>query len=805
MTEGMVDGAGVSSRGFVGESFARLGAAIGHVVVLLALVPISVVLLVVVLAADLLAWPFVAVARLVRKDTPATERKREVSIVCVSINGRELLGHLLPSLEKALELAGGDHEVIVVDNGSEDDSVEWLAKEWPWVKVVALPENRFFGPGNNEGVKVATKDLLVFLNNDMVVEPDFLPPLLAHFDDPDVFSVSSQIFLTQTDKPREETGKTQGRWRRGEMILSHEPITKTDVERETSPVFWAGGGSAAVDRRRYLELGGFEDLYEPFYMEDTGLSYQAWKRGWRNLFAPASKVHHRHRTTGVKMFGARFIDNTTRRNYYLFCWRNFTELKKTIAHFLYLPQKFKKNADRRDYRFECRALGRALMRLPTAIWLREATRHLERRSDTEVFEIANGGAPYDAKFGRPGRGERLRVLILLARLPKRHTDGSWILVNLIRELGKRHDLTLLSFIDQESEREHAEALMPHCEEIDLLLRRQNPEFSNLHGLVPRRLALDYSDPRMHAKIEEHLGSGRYDVFQCEYLEMAHMLPDLSGVPSLFTHHEVLSFAERRNAETVDGFFEKLRRQREAMLYLRYELDVCRRFGRVVTLSNTDSEFLASYDPSLPLVNIPSGVDTRDLGPWSQYADAEEPFVLFVGYYLHPPNVDAATWLAREIFPHVKATVPNARCVLVGRSPTPQILALADDDAIEVTGFVDDLRALVAKAAVVAIPIRQGAGLRGKVLEAWSMAKAVVSTSVAAEGFEAKSGEQFLIADEPEEFAAAISTLLEDEALRRRVGDAGRALVEEKYSDVAMAKAYESMYYELLSEKGGAAR
>ncbi|MEW6746553.1 MAG: glycosyltransferase [Planctomycetota bacterium] len=779
------------------RSFRRVAKTAVRLSIVAALFPLSLVLLALVFAADLAGTPY---ALLGRDRTPrrAAARRREVSFIIVSYNGRDLLAKCLRSVAKAIERDGGSHEIIVVDNGSADDTVTWLESDWPQVKVVALPENRFFGGGNRAGVAAATRDILVFLNNDMVVDAGFLGPLLDGFDDPSAFAVSAQIFFADAQRRREETGKTRGHWRAGELKLSHDQVTPADEARRCVPVFWAGGGSGAFDRRLFLELGEFEPLYDPFYMEDTGVSYQAWRRGWKVLFAPASQVIHEHRATGRRVFGDRYIDEMTRRNYYLFIWRNITGCNETLQHFLLLPQRFVKAARQRDYRLELRALGRSLLRLPQALWLRERDRCRYVRSDREVQRITNSYAEYDACFGRGHwRAEPLKILMLLARLPKRKTDGSWILYNLIRRLGEKHSITLLAFIDAEWEREHARDLEPYCEKIDLVLRRQNYGYPNLHSLVPRRLAVDYADPVMFERIRDYLEGGDFDIFQCEYLEMAHMLPDLRRLPSVFTHHEVLSLAMRRSVDQAPRKLEVLRCLYEAMLYLRYELKVCRRFRRIVALSNIDAEFLRSYVTDLPVHAIPSGVRLED-GDGGARGIVEEPIVVFVGYYLHPPNVEAALFLAREIFPRVREVMPSARCYLAGRCPTAEVQRLArDDPAVVVTGFVDDLARLLARASVVAIPIRTGAGLRGKFLEAWAHRKAVVATSVAAQGFEATPGQHFLVADNREDFANAIVSLLKDAHRRRELGEAGRALVERRYSDVAMALAYEQLYQELL--------
>src|SRR5262249_30259614 len=154
----------------------------------------------------------------------------------------------------------------VVDNGSADGSVEFVRRNFPCVSVLPLDRNYGFGPGNDRGIKQAQTDIVVLLNNDMIVDREFLRPLLEGFSDPLVFAVTSQIFFADSSRRREETGKTRARFERGFFYLWHDEICSDDHAAQTVPVFWAGGGSCAIDRNKYLEIGGFDPLYNPFYV-----------------------------------------------------------------------------------------------------------------------------------------------------------------------------------------------------------------------------------------------------------------------------------------------------------------------------------------------------------------------------------------------------------------------------------------------------------------------------------------------------------------------------------------------------------
>jgi GT2 family glycosyltransferase/glycosyltransferase involved in cell wall biosynthesis/SAM-dependent methyltransferase len=312
------------------------------------------------------------------------------SIVIVSWEGKDLLSESLPALIKAVKVQGGNHEIIVVDNGSTDGTEEYIRTRFPQVQTIRNPVNDYFAGGNNLGVTQAKNDILILLNNDMVVHEDFLAPLLAGFRSPDVFAVASQVFLADPSKRREETGKARASFNGCDLDWRHETILPSDEEQQYVPVFWAHGGAVAVDRQKFQWLGGFDRLYDPFYVEDADLCYGAWKVGWKCLLAVESKVIHKHRSS-TSRFGNRFIAQIVRRNQYLFLWKNFGDFSKLLAHFARAPRTLVRRAGIPGIgiRLELSALLGAIKRLPTVV---QEKLHLARsvvRSDREILEITN--------------------------------------------------------------------------------------------------------------------------------------------------------------------------------------------------------------------------------------------------------------------------------------------------------------------------------------------------------------------------------------------------------------------------------
>src|SRR4051812_10017909 len=293
---------------------------------LLIVLPFVVAICALGLALTDLAWMLAGRRRKASDTRPDT---RAASLVIPNWNGRDLLERFLPSWTAAIEGHPGS-EILIVDNGSTDGSAEWVRTHYPQVRVLALPENLGFGGGSNAGFRAARNDIVVLLNSDMRVEPDFLAPLLAGFTDETVFAVSCQIFLGDPTRRREETGLTEGWWQDGGLRVGHR---EDGAVNRLFPCLYGGGGSCAFDRRKLLSLGAFDELLAPFYLEDTDLGFMAWKRGWKVLYQPASVVWHEHRGTIGKKFSREHIERVLQKNFLLFTWKNIHSWRRLTEHF----------------------------------------------------------------------------------------------------------------------------------------------------------------------------------------------------------------------------------------------------------------------------------------------------------------------------------------------------------------------------------------------------------------------------------------------------------------------------------------
>jgi len=245
----------------------------------------------------------------------------KATLIIVNHNGRDLLVKSVPAALEAASQAGG-HPVVVADDASTDDSVHFVSTSFPDVSVLPLAK-RGFGPTCNDAVAAAKTDLTVLLNSDVVVSPDFLPPLLADLEAEDVFAVGCKFLNPDGSLTHVLGNRTSGEWRGGLLQLHHE----TDPERlrETCPQLYPMGGAMAFRRRMWQALGGFDPLYHPFYWEDADLGYCAWRRGWRVLFEPASVVYHDQGGTIGRFYRPAHIELISARNALLFAWKNLLD------------------------------------------------------------------------------------------------------------------------------------------------------------------------------------------------------------------------------------------------------------------------------------------------------------------------------------------------------------------------------------------------------------------------------------------------------------------------------------------------
>jgi GT2 family glycosyltransferase len=721
----------------------------------------------------------------------------QVSIIVLNWNGRELLASGIPSILEAVRLDGRAHEILVVDNGSTDGSIDYIKKQFPEVRVLPLKKNLGFAKGNNAGVRAASNDIVILLNNDMIVDPGFIAPLLQGFG-PKTFAVSSQIFHQDPSIKREETGKTAAVFRRGMIDYAHRDIPSLPLPREYYPVFWAGGGSSAFHRDKFLALGGFQDLFSPAYVEDADLSYQAWRVGWEVLLAPKSIVYHKHRASTNLRFSRSQVRVLVARNQFLFLWKNIQNWRLLLEHVALLPWNCYRLT--RDHTLALwRSILRAACAIPSVEIARLRFRFRTARTDRQIFDIfAKPGLYFGTRA--PGRNEgdavadrRPRLLWLTAYLPHtgRHA-GAGRMFQLLKRISTGYRITLLTFMETEEERIFLPEVEPLCEKVVAMTRSRNRRLQ----LFPYEPFDEFLTPEMEQEVDCCLEDQDFDLIQLEYTQMACYAGRSAGIPTLLTKHEVDFAACARRARLETNPAVKLRWFYNYLQVLDREIKLSQNVDAVICMTECDARKFTRFGPPVPVYVINTGVDLNYFKLPEQPAAGAR--MIFVGAFQHLPNVEAMQYFCRDILPLIRKEVPDIELLIVGSNPSSSIWSLGKIKGVHVTGFVPDIRPLMAQSSVYIVPLRLGVGIRGKILEAWSMGMAVVSTSIGCAGLLGEDNRNILIADTPEQFAGQVCSLIKDPMLRQRLGEEGRRTAEQHYGWERSTQQLDALYRRYLN-------
>jgi GT2 family glycosyltransferase/glycosyltransferase involved in cell wall biosynthesis len=764
---------------------------------LLIVAPFLLVLAALALAATDLAWLLAGRRRIPANSKPDT---KAASLVIPNWNGKDLLERFLPSWTAAIAVCPGG-EIIVVDNGSSDGSAEWIRANYPEVRVVALTENQGFGGGSNAGFRAAKNDIVVLLNSDMRVDPDFLTPLLAGFADETIFAVSCQIFLGDPAKRREETGLTEGWWQDGGLRVGHREDAAVDC---LFPCFYGGGGSCAFDRRKFFELGGFDELLSPFYLEDTDLGFLAWKRGWKVMYQPASVVHHEHRGTIGKRFSADYIESVLRKNFVLFCWKNIHGWGRLAPHFLFsfagaIMTGWAGNAPGRT---SAGGIARAFRQIPRAMRSRFRARSLASVNDSEAFRRAQPAYFHD-RFSPPAaESERPRVLFVSPYpiCPPTHGGGVFMYYTL-RELSRWCDVHAIVMLDLAAEQAANEELRQYCKTVEFYVRTVDRD-PHLASIVPHAIH-EFHIPRIEWLIQRQAFLQRIDVIQLEYTALGQYARRFERLVCALFEHDVYFQSIGRSLRFIRSPLERTKARFEYLRAIRFELKMLPKCDHIQVCTLENRRYLESFLPRLsPRIDagMRAGIDTA-IYPFP--GGPREPYtMLFLGSFRHTPNQVALDWFARFVLPLIVAKIPQARLLVAGSDPPDRHLFSDPANAIDLLGFVEDIQPLFSSAALFVCPIRSGSGVRVKLLEAFASGIPVVSTTLGAEGLARVDGEFWALADDAVGFAEKTIQLLEDSEMAAEMARRARAEVVEnwdmavitrrlvgKYRDLAVGKAH----------------
>jgi len=392
------------------------------------------------------------------------------------------------------------------------------------------------------------------------------------------------------------------------------------------------------------------------------------------------------------------------------------------------------------------------------------------------------------------------------------TGGKIRSYNLLRFLAqnKDHEVTLLSYYGGRRDRDYEAAL-----------GKENFGSEIIHTAAPDSNVLDrsldylyrlpmrapyavskFTHPKVRAKLADWLSSGRFDVAVSDFLSASWNFPARLPIPCVLFQHNVESSLWQRMAAVESNPIKKVSFTIESAKMTRYESATLGKFHHIIAVSDHDREQMLKMNPACEITVVPTGVDTQKFNV-APASSTNPPRVVFTGSMDWEPNVDAVEYFCSQIWPRIRAEFPDAIFQIVGRNPFAKVQRLASE-SVEVTGTVPSVAEYLEKASVVIVPLRIGGGTRLKIFEAMAMGKALVSTSIGAEGLEVENGRDLLLADDASAFADAVILLLRDAAIRRKFEQAAVRLAAQ-YDWSRVVKQFAEVLSKLTSRNSTGAR
>jgi polysaccharide biosynthesis protein PslH len=411
---------------------------------------------------------------------------------------------------------------------------------------------------------------------------------------------------------------------------------------------------------------------------------------------------------------------------------------------------------------------------------------------------------------------RLKILWLLPMPPSPPRFGAQARMHgLLSEFGRRHDITAVALIDPAFDRNECElAMRAYCREV-VTLPNQNGREGRAKRLLQLRSLLSlhsyewhrFAVPGLQATLDHLLRRERFDVVHLEFPYLAHyrlrQAPAGERLPAVIvdTHEIAYDLARQMAQRGGSGLrraygatnWRKLRREERGAFRTADGLCACSEVDRVRLLAEASGA---------RAVVVPNAADVEHYRPRQSDPPIDDGTILFFGLLSTYPNIDGLRFFTQDVWPRVRAARPDARFRIVGARAGAEVRELVGD-GIELVGFVPDLRPELAAAGVVVVPLRVGGGTRLKIVEAMAMGKAIVSTSLGAEGIDGVSGRDLVIADEAERFAAEVVRLLDDRRAAAEIGRAGRELAVARYAWSAAARDLERLFLDVLSVRASA--
>jgi sugar transferase (PEP-CTERM/EpsH1 system associated) len=370
--------------------------------------------------------------------------------------------------------------------------------------------------------------------------------------------------------------------------------------------------------------------------------------------------------------------------------------------------------------------------------------------------------------------------------------------SILKELAKAHEVTVFNFYAAHQGDVHS-GLNGRFEEVinlplPIATNRGICELAswarNVFSSAPHTVS-KYCRPEVKARMRELLANQKFDVIICDFVVAAAAIPWEIDCPKVMFTHNVEALIWKRHFEVSRNPLWKMASWGEYQKMIRFEKHFLNKSEHVLTVSEADKDFFSDFIDRSRMTVISTGVDTEYFRADS--GNEKPNSLVFTGSMDWMPNEDGVLYFLRSVLPLVRREIPQVSFTVVGRKPSDKLRAAAASEMrVHVTGTVDDIRPYVREGAVYVVPLRIGSGTRLKIFEAMAMGKAIVSTTLGAEGLPITDGGDIAIADSPEEFSRKVCALLRDSGERRRLGSAARQLVEQHYSWLSVAAEFDAV-------------
>ena len=392
--------------------------------------------------------------------------------------------------------------------------------------------------------------------------------------------------------------------------------------------------------------------------------------------------------------------------------------------------------------------------------------------------------------------KELKVLFLSQRfLFPQDTGGKIRTSNILEHLNKKFSVTVISNVESPKDDPYVHRMDRLCDKFISVPWKETKRytvkfywevFKKSFSVYPVTMLNDYS-PELEEAVLKELSNVEYDLAICDFMQSTLNFRQVTNIPRILFQHNVETTISQRHMQSSKDPVSKIFWWLQFRKMFYHEKRESNLFDTVIAVSDADKQRMEKWYKLDNVQTIPTGVDTNFYSLNGK--EPEKKQIVFVGAMDWLPNNDAMYYFLEKIFPLIQQEEPGVNFIIVGRNPSPQLQNFANSYSnVEVTGWVEDTRPYITESAVFLVPIRIGGGTRMKIYEGMAMGKAIVSTSIGAEGLPLKDSEHIYFADDEKSFADQVVNLLRNEELRKQIGTNARQYVYynfrwEKVADV----------------------